>query len=277
MSLHRFFLESQILSEVVDAEFTLELDSADAKHARVLRLSPGEHIAVIDAGSDYFECEIVAFDGALPRVKITQKRHVAPAFDVCLVQGLAKADKMETVIRHATELGVGAFLPLECKRSVVKLDKKKLPSKLERWRSIAKSAAMQSGQVKIPHVFEPASVADLQVTLLAFDAVLVFWEEAPQTCSLRAALAEASVLPGALDTQCSKNAEGVTCSPKKVAIVVGPEGGLAEDEVRAILAANSHANLVSLGPSILRTETAGIVASALCIYELGGLGSLSGE
>jgi 16S rRNA (uracil1498-N3)-methyltransferase len=271
MSLHRFFLESQILSEVVDAEFTLELDSADAKHARVLRLSPGEHIAVIDAGSDYFECEIVEFDGALPRVKITQKRHVAPTFDVCLVQGLAKADKMEIVIRHATELGVGAFLPLECKRSVVKLDKKKLPSKLERWRSIAKSAAMQSGQVKIPHVFEPASVADLQVTLLAFDAVLVFWEEAPQTCSLRAALAEASVLPD------RNGGEGVTGSPKKVAIVVGPEGGLAEDEVRAILAANSHANLVSLGPSILRTETAGIVASALCIYELGGLGSLSGE
>jgi 16S rRNA (uracil1498-N3)-methyltransferase len=84
-------------------------------------------------------------------------------------------------------------------------------------------------------------------------------------------------LPGALDTQCSKDAEGVTGSPKKVAIVVGPEGGLAEDEVRTILAANSHANLVSLGPSILRTETAGIVASALCIYELGGLGSLAGE
>jgi 16S rRNA (uracil1498-N3)-methyltransferase len=80
-----------------------------------------------------------------------------------------------------------------------------------------------------------------------------------------------------LDTQCSKDAEGVTGSSKKVAIVVGPEGGLAEDEVRAILAANSHANLVSLGPSILRTETAGIVASALCIYELGGLGSLAGE
>jgi 16S rRNA (uracil1498-N3)-methyltransferase len=74
-----------------------------------------------------------------------------------------------------------------------------------------------------------------------------------------------------------RDAEGVTGSSKKVAIVVGPEGGLAENEVRAILAANSHANLVSLGPSILRTETAGIVASALCIYELGGLGSLAGE
>ena len=153
MSLPRFFVENQVLAAETEAVFPLRLASDDAKHAKVLRLAPGEHVAVIDADSDYFECEIVDFSDALPLVSIARHAEADEAGpQVILLQGLAKGDKMETVIRHATEVGVAAFVPLSCKRSVVKLDGKKAAAKTERWRAIAKSAAMQSGQARIPEV-----------------------------------------------------------------------------------------------------------------------------
>lgn len=262
MSLPRFFLTEQILALETAPEFVLSLESDDAKHAKVLRLSAGEHIAVIDASKDYFECEIVDWDGSLPIVRIARHEDAkSDRLQVTLVQGLAKGDKMETVIRHATELGVSAFLPMACKRSVMKLDPKKAASKIARWQQIAKSAAMQSGQPAVPEVLMPATAKQTCQMMADFDAVLICWEEAPQTCSLRAAL------------------EGVLAADdrgaQRVAVIVGPEGGLAPEEVEALLASNEHAAMVSLGASILRTETAGIVAPALVLYEAGALGSLN--
>ena len=176
---------------------------------------------MIDADQDYFECEIGDFADELPLVSIARHEDASEAGpQVILLQGLAKGDKMETVIRHATEVGVAAFVPLACARSIVKLDGKKAAAKTERWRAIAKNAAMQSGQARVPEV--------------------------------------------------------ATCTPAadaRIAVVVGPEGGLAEEEVRCFLDCNARARLVTLGPSILRTETAGIVAPALVLYELGGMGN----
>ena len=254
MSLPRFFLENQVLAAETEAVFPLRLEADDAKHARVLRLAAGEHIAVIDADQDYFECEIVDFADELPLVSIARHEDASEAGpQVILLQGLAKGDKMETVIRHATEVGVAAFVPLACTRSIVKLDAKKAAAKTERWRAIAKSAAMQSGQARVPEVAEPVSVREAAAMLGQATAVLVCWEEAPETASLREAVHDALL---------------ATCTP-----VVGPEGGLAEEEVQLLLGCNGRARLVTLGPSILRTETAGIVAPALALYELGGMGN----
>ena len=262
MSLRRFFLENQVLAAETEAVFPLRLEADDAKHARVLRLAAGEHIAVIDADQDYFECEIVDFADELPLVSIARHEDASEAGpQVILLQGLAKGDKMETVIRHATEVGVAAFVPLACARSIVKLDAKKAAAKTERWRAIAKSAAMQSGQARVPEVAEPVSVREAAAMLGQATAVLVCWEEAPETASLREAVYDALL---------------ATCTPAadaRIAVVVGPEGGLAEEEVQLLLGCNGRARLVTLGPSILRTETAGIVAPALALYELGGMGN----
>lgn len=112
MSLPHFFLTDQVIADESGQVFPLALDRDDAKHARVLRLAAGEHLAAIDAAGYYFECEIVAFDEELPLVKVAQRLDAPQAFpQVCLVQGLAKGDKMETVIRHATELGFPASSP----------------------------------------------------------------------------------------------------------------------------------------------------------------------
>ena len=261
MSLPRFFLENQVIADEPQEVFPLRLTRDDAKHAKVLRLAPGEHIAVIDAAHDYFECEIASLDDDFPLVRIT--RHEDATDDgplVMLVQGLAKGEKMDSVIRHATELGVAAFMPLTCERSIVKLDAKKTRTRLDRWCSIAKSAAMQSGQPRIPEVLEPRSAKEAAVELAEATAVLICWEEAPQTASLAQAIGR-----GLSECSCPRG-------DARIAVVVGPEGGLTEREVGFFLDANPRASLVSLGSSVLRTETAGVVAPALTLYELGKLG-----
>lgn len=262
MSLSHFFLEQQVIAHEKHDTFILDLTSEDVKHAKVLRLGAGEHIGIVDAHQDYFEVEIVSFDTEGIRVRIAQRLD-APSHlpHVVLFQGLAKGDKMDSVIRHATELGVSEFVPLACKRSVLKLDKKRAANKLQRWRSIAKSAAMQSGQMRVPKVCELHSIPEALPLLSGLSAVLICWEEAPGTASLSQALRDAFDAFGHDD-------ELVTT----IGVVVGPEGGLDAGEVETLLSSNRAASLVSLGPSILRTETAGIVAPALVLYELGALG-----
>ena len=264
MSLHQFFLDDQVIADEGDAAFALRLSRDDAKHFRVLRISAGEHIAVVDAARDFFECEVVSTDDELPFVRIAQ-RLGAPdeGAQVIVVQGLAKGDKMESVIRHGTEIGVAGFVPFACERSVVKVDAKRAASKRERWQAIAKSAAMQSGRRIVPEVADVSDLREVCEALAGATAVLVCWEEAPQTARLSDAIAR-----GRAACFCTEPADA------RVAVVIGPEGGLTEREVEALLSCSERASLVSLGPSILRTETAGVVAAALAIYELGGLGNV---
>lgn len=258
MSLPHFFLDEQLLAQQNDEEFTLELSPDDKKHDRVLRLAPGEHIAVVDAGADYFECQVVNSQPDIV-VRISQRGgDFAPVPQVCLVQGVSKGDKMDEVIRHATELGVHSFAPLLCERSVVKLDKQKTANRMNRWRTIAKSAAMQSGRNSIPVIFEPKDAKTISDMLAHFDCIAICWED-ERTCSIQQALDDAVLKTGKDRTDL------------RVAVVVGPEDGFAKHEIDRFRSSNENAFTVSLGPCILRTETAGVVAPALVIYELGGL------
>lgn len=264
MALHRFFLDEQVIAAEEAAAFPLRLSPDDARHAKVVRLAAGEHVAVVDAAQDYFECEIVDATGELPVVCVAQRLDAPSMPDVVLVQGLCKGDKMDEVVRHATELGVSAFVPLSCERSVVRLDETKARKRAGRWRAIAKSAAMQSGQARIPEVSMPVVVREAASMLAGATAVLVCWEEAPADASLREAIT------GALART------GTPAADARIAVVVGPEGGLTAAEVDCLCDGCPQASAVSLGPSILRTETAGIVAPALVLYELGCLGAHQG-
>ncbi|MDO4443571.1 MAG: RsmE family RNA methyltransferase [Slackia sp.] len=263
MSLHHFFLDGQVLGCETEPCFPLRLSAADAKHARVLRLEPGEHIGVVDAARDYFECEVVSADGDIA-VRIAQKLD-APEDNptVVLVQGLAKGDKMDDIVRHATEVGIGAFVPLICSRSIVKLDAKKAAAKVQRWQAIAHSAAMQAGRRVEPEVCGPMTVAQAAEAFSEATAVLVCWEECPSTSTIAEALSKAFEACGVRDSR-----------DARIVVVVGPEGGLSASEVE-MLTAGARAWPVTLGSSILRTETAGVVAPALVLYECGGMGASS--
>ena len=256
MSLPHFFLREQVLASEPVPVFVLQLDSDDKKHAKVLRLEPGEHIAVVDADSDYFECEVASFEGGELYVSIAQKLSSAKRPQVVLVQGLAKGDKMDTIVRHATEVGIAEFVPMATSRSVVKLDAKKAAARRDRWETIAKSAAMQSGRHSMPKVHMPCDVSAAADALSGCDAVLVCWEEANLSDTIAKAVSQYVAATG-------KNADDL-----RIALVIGPEGGLAKEEVERFTSACANAYSVSLGPTILRTETAGIVAPALALYEL---------
>ena len=259
MALLHFYLEHQLISDETKKIFALRLNEDDYRHARAQRLSRGEHIAVIDAAKDYYECEVEEFNSDQLLVHIALKKSnegIRPS--VMLIQGLAKGEKMDSVIRQGTELGVGAFVPFICERSVVKLDAKKTLTRMNRWRSIAKNAAMQSGQPCIPEISEPLLLEEVCSILSNAAAVLICWEEEKEKGigeSLRTALAK----------------QGIFDEDARVAVVIGPEGGLTQQEVDALLASNVFAESVSLGQSILRTETAGVVAPAIVLYELGAL------
>lgn len=259
MSLARFFLPSQVLACEQESPFILRLSAEDEHHARVLRLAAGEHVAVVDAAQDYFECEIVSFDAAGMCVRIAA--HNSASVDrpqVCLLQGISKGDKVDVVIRHATELGVTQFVPLACERSVVKLDGDKAHKRVGRWRAIAKSAAMQSGQPRIPEVTLPYRCDEVAEILSDATCILICWEEA-HGVGVSEAIAQALQL------------SGQTAAHACVALVIGPEGGLTQHEVDYFLHMGPPAYAVTLGPSILRTETAGIVAPALALSTLGVL------
>ena len=256
MSLPRFFLDEQVLAGEGEGPFALRLSDDDARHARVLRLSPGEHIAVVDAESDYFECEVSSFDGPLVVTISSREGACEPPFEITLFQGLAKGDKVEDVVRHATEVGAGAFVPFSSSRAVAKLQGEKAERKRQRWQAVAKSAAMQSGRRAVPEVLPVASFKGACEALAAYDCVIVFWEQCEASRTLREALS------------CVRGLDA-----PRVAVVVGPEGGLSEEEVGLLLASNPCARLATLGPTILRTETAGVVGCALVSYELGGMGA----
>lgn len=255
MSLHRFFLDEQVLSAESLPAFVLRLSEEDLRHARVLRLKPGEHIAVVDAANDYFECKVEGIGNALEVSISSRLGSSEPPFKIALYQALAKGDKMETVIRHATEVGASSFVPFATSRSVPKLDASKAARKRDRWASVARSAAMQSGRGLVPDVAPVKTFQQACESLSGFDAVVVFWEEAGLDDTIASALGR---VKGVADA--------------RVAIVVGPEGGLSGDEVETMLGSNDAASVASLGANILRTETAGIVGSALVSYELGGMG-----
>ena len=148
---------------------------------------------------------------------------------------------MEMIAQKTTELGVYAIRPVAMERCVVKLEGKDAPKKIERWQKIAREAVKQCARVTVPEVLEPKRLAQLKEEFAALDLLIVPWEDA-RDGSIRQALAP---FEGKEDL--------------RVGILIGPEGGISEKEAMW-LAENANAKLVTLGPRILRTETAGLAA-----------------
>jgi 16S rRNA (uracil1498-N3)-methyltransferase len=248
VSLHRFFVPDPI------GEGALTLTGPDLHHLRdVLRLQPGEEVAVADGAGGQAVARIVAVTAQEAVLEVVRLLEPARLPAVTLVQGLSRGPKMDLVVEKATEIGVSRIVPVAMRRSVVRLDGADATKRAERWRRIAEAAAKQSQRAAVPAVDEPLPFEALPGVLEAFDVVLVPWEDAAGAPGIGDALREAGANAGSA-----------------VAVVVGPEGGMEAGEVESLALAG--AVTVSLGSTILRTETAALVAVALAAYELGGLG-----
>jgi 16S rRNA (uracil1498-N3)-methyltransferase len=196
-----------------------------------------------------FEVEVVTADreGVTALVNATLPTRRLPA--ITLLLGLPKGGKADLVVEKATEIGVTRIVPVITSRTVARSDDT-AAGRVERWRRIAAAAAAQSQRTSIPIVEAPIDFHAASAMVGDFDRFLVAWEESDGPgigLALKDAPADASV-----------------------AVLVGPEGGLTAEEVADLIHAGAVA--VSLGATILRAETAAVVAVALASAALGGMG-----
>jgi 16S rRNA (uracil1498-N3)-methyltransferase len=254
VALHRFFLTEPLGTETASG-MVLALSETDLHHlCRVLRLVPGDRIVVVDPGGAEAEASLVEVSPSCVRADVERPAVRPPRPRVVLALAVSRRERMELAIQKATELGVSEIWPLLTERCVVRLDEDRAGRRAERWRRIAEEAAKQSQRADVPLVREPLSIGEFAAEAGRFEIVLVPWEEAPTTgLGIGAALED-----------------GGATANTSVVVVVGPEGGLAETEVAALEAAGGV--VVTLGDTVLRTETAAIVVVALLEYELGSLG-----
>ena len=224
------------------------LPPEDAHHARsVLRLRTGERIVVHDGEGGMHDSILTEVSGTrvVARIATSAPCNTEPRTRITVAQALPKnADKMEQVLQHGTEVGAAAFIVFPSARSVARLPDDKAEKRLQRWRGIVKSAAQQSGRGRLPTVTWAASVAEIAERMASFEAALI----AHETASLPLGRALAGV-PG---------------PATKLLVLIGPEGGLTDDEAARFTAAGGVP--VSLGPRILRTETAALVSLAQTLF-----------
>ena len=215
------------------------LDGEEGRHAAtVRRIRAGERILLADGAGTLARCEVVAAarDALDLRVE-TLEEFPAPAVRLSLAQALAKGGRDEQAVETATEVGVDAVLPWQAGRSIVRWQGERGERARRRWETIAREAAKQSRRPRVPVVENARGTAELARRAAAAELTLVLHESAGR-----------SVLDVDLPTS------------GEVLVVVGPEGGIADDEVAALAGAGGVA--VRLGPEVLRASTAGPVALA---------------
>ena len=222
------------------------IEGEDLKHlSSVLRLRKGDHVMLSDGKGSECEGEIQRMEPGKALVKTGPWRPCVsePHHKLTVFQCLPKAGKMETIIQKCTELGMNALVPTLSARCVVQPGRD-FDKKLQRYQKVAREAAMQSHRGIVPEVLPLIELK--KVDLSIFDTVYVAYEGEKEQ-SLKAVMGDK---PG-----------------RRIALFIGPEGGFEAEEVAAL--AEKGAQAVSLGPRILRTETAGMAMVAEILFELG--------
>jgi 16S rRNA (uracil1498-N3)-methyltransferase len=228
-------------------EATATLTGAQAEHlARVLRAQPGMEADVV-AGGHVYHAQVAAVVAGEVRFNLLSELEADPALPVTLVMAIYKFDHMEWAIEKATELGVAAIAPVIARRSEKHLTQA-AAKRAERWRRIVHEAAQQSRRSDVPVVHDPAPLAaHLRAAAENSSTTRIVLAEQERTTTLRTALDETLAAAGA--------------ETPALEIAIGPEGGWAPEE-EALFDANGW-RAVSLGPRILRAETAAIAALAV--------------
>lgn len=212
---------------------------------KVLRLEPGTEFQLFN-GRGLIADAVLQKNGSARIFHLTQQPE--PLCHLTLIQGLPKRDKLELILQKGTELGVNHFVLVGMERSVGQVKSERREKRIERWQKITEEAARQSHQYYLPQVTIKESLAAALNDVQA-DRKIVLWEDSRNP------------LEGALPQS----------HPRRIAVVVGPEGGLSSQEVK--LAGAKGYNVASLGPRILRTETAGLAIMSILQYLYGDLTS----
>lgn len=235
--MHRFFVDPRFIGATA-----VSFPPEQAYQIRtVLRMAPGDRVMALDNTGWEYEVTLttVSKEAVAGQIEVRRLAVGEPATHLTLYQALLKQDRFEWVLQKGTEIGVSRFVPIVTGRSVVTTVR---PNKLERWQRLLAEAAEQSRRGRIPELAAPISLAQALAACPA-EVVLMPWEEA-QGVTISQALAG---------------------QPRTVALFIGPEGGFTAAE------AGLGATAVTLGPRILRAETAAIVAATLVLQACGDL------
>ncbi len=245
MSSNRFFVSE---SGFEDQHVRLSTEQAH-QVCHVLRLQVGDGIVVLDNAGYEYDVTLTTVTKREATGRITRKRPAPgePKVRITLFQSLLARDKFEWVLQKGTEVGVARFVPVQTERSIARA-KQIDAKKLTRWRRILTEAAEQSYRGRIPEIEEAMTWKEVAAQLGGFDRSLIA-ATSGETRTLKESL-ERSGEP-----------------PSSIAVLIGPEGGFSDEEVRQ--ACDSGAVPIGLGPRILRTETAAMVVPALILHELG--------
>lgn len=236
----RFFLDSEPSDEYF-------VGGENGAHiVRSLRMRPGEQVTLCTGTGTDFLATILECgpDGALVRVDERRPSRGEPRTKVTVCQCWPKGDKLETITQKSVELGAAEIWPLESRRCVSRPDQKSAGKKISRLQKIAREAAQQSGRGAVPQVLPPSDLENALRTAAREGEILFCYEEGGS--SLKKALEKAG---------------------DRLFLFIGPEGGF--DPSEAALAESLGAELLTLGPRILRTETAPLAALSAIFYEKG--------
>ncbi|KWE60890.1 16S rRNA methyltransferase [Burkholderia ubonensis] len=243
----RFFVEAALSAGAV-----LTLPADVARHAQVLRLQPGDALVLFDGTGGQYRARLVEIDkrSAVAQLDAFEPAEAEPPYRVTLAQGIAGGDKMDWVIEKAVELGVAAIAPLSTSRGVVRLSGERAEKRVAHWRGIVRASCEQCGRNRVPDV----------APVRGFDAWLDALPAARADGELRLLLSPRASIPFASLPDAPPAAS--------VTLLIGPEGGLSPDEEHA---ARAHGfTALSLGPRVLRTETAGAAVLAALAARWGG-------
>ena len=246
--MHRFFVPPHSIKENrVALRGTIVHQIRD-----VLRMRPGDEIVLLDNSGFAHRAELVTIDRDTVRGRVIEKwkLETEPQARLTLYQGLLKGQKFEWVLQKGTEIGIVAFVPILTARCVVSAVNGVSDARVERWERIVVEAAEQAGRAALPHLSPATLFAHACAQATRGGLALIPWED-EHSRGLREAL------------------QNVPKS-KEISLFIGPEGGFAEEEIA--VAQERGVIPVSLGPRILRAETAGLVAASAILYELGDLG-----
>lgn len=237
LTVHRFFLPTECLTG--DA---VSIPPDQARQMRsVLRLGPGDAIIVFDGSRlDYVVRLLSATEGVIEE---RRSNSAEPSTRLVLYQGMLKGQKMDFVLQKGTEIGIAEFVPIITERTVAGEPGE---ARQRRHRMIVQEAAEQSGRGRVPEI-SPAMPLH-QALLRAEGTLVVPWEE-----------------------ECDAHLSSIASSPDEtISLFIGPEGGFSAGEIVAARAAGAHS--VTLGPRVLRAETAGLVAASLLLAAAGDIG-----
>jgi 16S rRNA (uracil1498-N3)-methyltransferase len=215
----------------------------------VLRLKPGEPIVVLDNEGTEYDVTLTTLDLQETAGEVVRQRpvHSEPAIEVVLFQSLLAREKFEWVLQKGTEVGVTRFVPVMTQRSIVRA-KRVEEKKLARWEKILVEAAEQAHRGRVPRLDHAVRFDRIVEHLDRFDRCMI-------------------AVPGDGTSTLRKALGSHKQTPSSVALLIGPEGGFTPEEVESARAGGAVP--INLGPRVLRTETAAVVASALILHELG--------